>query len=180
MKTEDTLSGWALVIPTSDAISQPISSALWKECRCSTCCHWSFSLEDIPQSSWVTAVKLLLETFPIRSAFPLESLEDEGYRSREGKEWMRACVSAKSLQSCLTLCDFKNCSPPGSSVCGISQARILEWVAISSSRGSTQPSNQTPVSFTGRGILYHSVTGVSFSPETIKSFKNTAESLGIY
>ena len=84
----------------------------------------------MPQSSWVTAVKLLLETFPVRSAFPLESLEDEGYRSREGKEWMRACVSAKSLQSCLTLCDSKNCSPPGSSVCGISQARILEWVAF--------------------------------------------------
>ena len=33
-------------------------------------------------------------------------------------------------QSCLTLCDPVDCSPPGSSVCGILQARILEWVAI--------------------------------------------------
>ena len=41
-------------------------------------------------------------------------------------------------QSCLTLCDPMDCSPPGSSVCGISQARILEWVAISFSRGSSQ------------------------------------------
>ena len=38
-------------------------------------------------------------------------------------------------QSCLTLCDPMDCSPPGSSVYGIPQARILEWVAISFSRG---------------------------------------------
>ena len=46
-------------------------------------------------------------------------------------------LSAKSLQSCLTLCDPVDCSPPGSSVHGIHQARILEWVAISFSRGSS-------------------------------------------
>ena len=38
------------------------------------------------------------------------------------------------IQSCLTLCDPMDCSPPGSSVIGTLQARILEWVAISSSR----------------------------------------------
>ena len=48
-------------------------------------------------------------------------------------------VSAKSLQSCLTLCDPVDCSPPGSSVHGILQARRLEWVAMSSSRGSSGP-----------------------------------------
>ena len=42
-------------------------------------------------------------------------------------------------QSCLTLCDPMDCSLPGSSVHGILQARILEWVAISFSRGSSQP-----------------------------------------
>ena len=42
-------------------------------------------------------------------------------------------------QSCPTLCDPMGCSPPGSSVHGISQARILEWVAISFSRGSSRP-----------------------------------------
>ena len=46
---------------------------------------------------------------------------------------------AQSLQSCLTLWDPMNCSPPGSSVHGILQAGILEWVAIPSSRGSSQP-----------------------------------------
>ena len=45
----------------------------------------------------------------------------------------------KSLQSCLSLCSLMDCSPPGSSVHGILQARILEWIAISSSRGSSQP-----------------------------------------
>ena len=43
------------------------------------------------------------------------------------------------LQSCLTLCDPMDCSPPGSSVHGILQARILEWVAISLSKRSPDP-----------------------------------------
>ena len=46
-------------------------------------------------------------------------------------------------QSCLTLCDPMNCSPPGSSVHEIFQARVLEWVAISFSRGSSQTRDQT-------------------------------------
>ena len=50
---------------------------------------------------------------------------------------------AKLLQSCLTLCDPMDCSPPGSSVHGILQARILEWVAISLSRGSSWPRDGT-------------------------------------
>ena len=52
-------------------------------------------------------------------------------------------MCAKSLQSCLTLCDPMDCSPPGSSVHGILQARILEWVAMPSSRGSSKPRDQT-------------------------------------
>ena len=42
-------------------------------------------------------------------------------------------------KSCLTLCDPMDCSPPGFSVHGISQARMLEWVTISFSRRSSQP-----------------------------------------
>ena len=48
-------------------------------------------------------------------------------------------VCAKLLHSCLTLCDLMDCSSTGSFVHGILQARILEWVAMSSSRGSSQP-----------------------------------------
>ena len=51
------------------------------------------------------------------------------------------------LQLCPTLCDPLDCSPLGSSVHGILQARILEWVAISFSRGSSQPRDQTLVSW---------------------------------
>ena len=49
-------------------------------------------------------------------------------------------------KSCLTLCYPVDCSPPGSSVHGISQARVLEWVAIPFSKGSFQPRDQTLIS----------------------------------
>ena len=57
-----------------------------------------------------------------------------------------ACMHAKSLQSHLTLCDPVDCSPPGSSVHGILQSRILDWVAMPSSKGSSQPRDWTCVS----------------------------------
>ena len=61
----------------------------------------------------------------------------------------------KVAQSCPAVCDPMDCSPPGSSVHGILQARILEWAAISSSRRSSQPRDQTQVScVAGRLILY--------------------------
>ena len=54
-------------------------------------------------------------------------------------------------QSCLNLCNPVDCSPPGSCVHGVLQARILEWIAISFSRGSSWPRNRTQVScITGR------------------------------
>jgi len=53
------------------------------------------------------------------------------------------CVSV--TQPCSILCDPVDCSPPGSSVRGILQARTLEWVAISFSRGSSPPRDQTQV-----------------------------------
>ena len=57
------------------------------------------------------------------------------------------------IQSCLTLCDPMDCSPPSSSVHGILQARILEWVAISFSRGSLQPRDRTQVSHIAGGFF---------------------------
>ena len=57
-------------------------------------------------------------------------------------------------QSCPTLCDPMDCSLQGSSVHGIFQARILEWVAMPSSRGSSQPRDWTSISCTGGRILY--------------------------
>ena len=64
------------------------------------------------------------------------------------------CFCVLVSQSCLTLCNPMDCSPPSSSVHGILQARILGWVAISFSKGSSQPRDQTQVSCVGRWILY--------------------------
>ena len=57
------------------------------------------------------------------------------------------CMRAKSLQSCLTLCDHIDCSPPGSSVHGILQSRIWEWVAISFSKGFVGQVNLENIGF---------------------------------
>ena len=56
-------------------------------------------------------------------------------------------------QSCLTLCDPMDCSLPGSSVRGILQARILQWVAIPSSRASSQPRDRTQFSLIAGGFF---------------------------
>ena len=62
-------------------------------------------------------------------------------------------------QLCPTICNPMDCSLPGSSVHGILQARILEWIAISFSRGSLQPRGWILVSYIGRQALYHSHLG---------------------
>ena len=69
-------------------------------------------------------------------------------------------LCAKSPQSCPTLCGPMDCSPPGSSVHGILQGRLLEWVAMPSARGSSWPRDRTHISLylktcIGRRVLYH-------------------------
>ena len=61
------------------------------------------------------------------------------------RQFLRS-LRSQSLQSCLTLCDAMYCNLPGSYVCEILQARMLEWVATSSSRGSSWPRDWTYVS----------------------------------
>ena len=65
-------------------------------------------------------------------------------------DWKKKVLVA---QLCLTLCNSMDCYPPGSSVHGILQAGILEWVPISCSRGSSQPRNWTqPPAFRGDSL----------------------------
>ena len=63
-------------------------------------------------------------------------------------------ICAKSLQSCLTLCDPMDYSLPGSSVHRIFQAGVLEWSTISFSRGSSQPQGLNPGLLHCRQTLY--------------------------
>ena len=73
--------------------------------------------------------------------------------------WMRNLfIVVQSLSHVWLFSDPMGCSPPGSSVQGISQARILEWVAISFFRGSSPSRDGTLVSCIGRQVLYHWAT----------------------
>ena len=85
---------------------------------------------------------------------------------------------------CLTLCNPMDCSPPGSSVNGIFQAKILEWVAISFSRGSSRPRNQTQVSciagrrftiWATREALDATVSGIYFFFRNVVAYRNATE-----
>ena len=83
-------------------------------------------------------------------------------KSRKGDvptlDLVRVLCCAKSLQLCLTLCDPMDYCPSESSVHGILQARILNWVSMPFSRGSSRNRDQTQasyVSYVGRWVVYH-------------------------
>ena len=71
---------------------------------------------------------------------------------------MRPLVVVELLSRARLFCDPMDCSPPGSSDNGVSQARILDWAATSFSRGSSWPRDWTHISCIGRRILYHWAT----------------------
>ena len=68
------------------------------------------------------------------------------------------CIRSKVAQSCPTLCDPMDCSLPVPSVPGIFQAIVLKWLAISFSRGSSQPRDQIQVSCIGGGFFTSQAT----------------------
>ena len=77
-----------------------------------------------------------------------------GLLKRIPPQFFFVCVCGLVAQPCLSLCNPMDCSWPGSSVHRISQARILGWVAISSSRGSSLSKDSNGVFYIGRQILY--------------------------
>ena len=87
-------------------------------------------------SSYVHCLRLILGLFTRRRNWDLET-----------SLVITSMWCAKSLQSCLTLCNPMDRSPPGSSVHGSLQARILEWTAKPSSRGPSQSRDWTSVSY---------------------------------
>ena len=77
------------------------------------------------------------------------------------RQTLHVCMCAQSLQSCPTLCDPMDYSRPASSAHGILQARILEWVAISSCRGSSWLRDRTHVLY---AYLYWQVGSLPLAP----------------
>ena len=85
-------------------------------------------------------------------------INEDRYTGGAGQVPWNSHMHATLLQQRLTLYDLMDCSPPGSCVHGILHAGILEWVAMSSSRGASQFTDQTHVSYIsciGRCALYH-------------------------
>ena len=76
------------------------------------------------------------EVIQVQGGWKRERREKEKGGERRKRRWECMCVRA---QLDPTFCHSMDCSPPGSAVLGISQAGILEWVDISSTRGSSQP-----------------------------------------
>ena len=120
-----------------------------------------------PHLHSITSVKTVSKSGAVIDRYQRLELQNiflGGHTSVHKRQWQKQMrgsrlASEKSCclvaQSCLTLCDVLDCSPPGSSVYGISRVRILEWVAISFSRGSSWPRDWPCVSCIGRQVLYH-------------------------
>ena len=126
------------------------------------------NLDSILKSSDIT---LLIRVFIVKATvFPVAMYRSENCTMKKDEcqrtdifklWWMHSFACMLSFQSCPTLCNPVDRHLPSSSVHGILQARTMEWVAISSTRGSSQPRDRTCISCAScisRQILYHSAT----------------------
>ena len=109
-------------------------------------CPFPFTKRTGPEDLY--PVCSLLDTH--NSAFKLQMIDSISFVLNKWLEMVCGAV----LNRIWLFWDPMESSPPGSSVSGISQARILEWVAISFSRGSSSPRDQTCVSCTAGGFFY--------------------------
>ena len=111
---------------------------------CSTLTASAFRIWN--SSAGIPSLPLALLIIMLLKAHLTSHSRMSGSRWVTTQSWLLVCI-AKLLQSCLTLCDPVDCCPPGFSAHGILQARILEWIAVSSSRGSSWPRDWTRVSY---------------------------------
>ena len=136
--------------------------------------YWSFSFNISPSNEYSVLISFRMDWFDVLAVQgTLKSLLQH-HKSKASTLWHSAffmvqlshsymksqdvCMHAKLLQSCLTLSDPMDCSPPGPSVHGILQAWILGWVAMPSSRVSSGHWDPTCIAYfscIGRRVLYH-------------------------
>ena len=125
---------------------------------------WSFYFHDewwCPSSVCISKSNAKLEFYLCLQYFP--SVLASFRLFKHASPMSLTAVVVWVAQSCPTLCDPMDCSPPGSSVHGILQARILEWVAIPFSRVSSPPGDWTQVSCTAGSFCTVWATGKPMS-----------------
>ena len=88
-------------------------------------------LMKVKEETEKVGLKLNIQKMKIMASGPITSRQIDGETVETVSDFIFAAAAAKSLQSCPTLCDPIDSSPPGFHVPGILQARTLEWVAIS-------------------------------------------------
>ena len=132
------------------------------------CGHYSKSVPTGPVSSHRVLPEVAGDAWlrlPIGTLCVLWALMSESGCSVQG--WVQVLwdvkVNVKVARLCPTLCNPMDCSPPGSSISGILQARILEWVAFPFSSGSSQPGNWSRVSCIAGGFFTSWLTREAWS-----------------
>ena len=121
-----------------------------------------FSFQStLAYEAWLYDTALLLCQTPLQET----CLGHQGSSTQSVCVCVCVCVCAWVVQSCPTLCDLMNYSPPGFSVHGILQARILEWIATPFSRGSSRPRDRTLVSCTAGRFFTVWATGKPLSTQ---------------
>ena len=130
---------WMEYILRDHLLRRNYSSGLHFFIWCAVVLHswWSTSWESVTVTYINISVNVLTVTWSL-----------EGWLMTKVILMYMKWSEMKAAQSCATLCNSMDCSLPGSSVHGILQARILEWVAIPFSRESSKPRDQTQVSCT--------------------------------
>ena len=162
-----------LAVPPGQAIWGGIHAQVWPVLDHHTLLSQQ---EEVPFSEpprllflYVERIAIVLDVYGCCNNYhKLSGLRQHQLIIQYGSPWATVKVSAclcslrvLVTQSCPTLCDPMDCSPPGSSILGILQARILEWIAIPFSRGSSWLRDWTHVSSAScisRKILYHWAT----------------------
>ena len=138
--------------------ARPVSGK-WLELRCEPRFTWLWTLHSflctiLATEGWKESALDLIGLLFLANT-KQSSLSYTGGEALVQIDLLMSCLL--SHFSCVWLCNPMDCSPPGSSAHGILQAKILEWIAISSSKGSSWPRNQTHVSIVsclGRGVHY--------------------------